>query len=254
MAILMMFSKSLRLIPFEQAIPFSKDDLLLVMDKDVAFRLANIVDEDNKPFSISYTMGKEAVFHCDDFDKRCEKFSDIMDARLERYFDTKKTDYLFFDLEEQKRLQTIFSLCNLNCSVIIYMMAKDGFKEVNLEELNYKDSRKCLSYLSKLKARSVLRPDEFYKLKQVSSKKSEETKRKFEQMSKEQQEKRVKVYFERYSKLSGFKTQKDVSQYYRKLTIKYHPDKGGDEEIFRIIAEDFNVIKKSKWYLGLPTE
>lgn len=249
-----MYSKALKNIPFEQAIPYSKDDLLLVMTKEVALRLTSIIDENGAEFSISHTMETEPIFKCKDYNARCEEFAEIMTARLERYFDTKKSDYIFFDLEEQKILEKIFNISNLNCSVIIYMQKDGEFKEIDLDDLDFTQSRKCLPILNKLKARSVLKPDEYYKMRQATKKKSEEQKKKFEQMAKKHQNEVMGKYFKRYPKLSSFKTQTEVKKYYRKLAKKYHPDAGGDNDIFIIINEDFDIILNSKWFNKLPAE
>lgn len=254
MAMLMMFSGGLRNIPFEKVIPYNKDDLLLVEDKDIAIRLTNIMDENENIFSISYTMENEKIFNCKDFNARCQEFAEIFPARLERYFDTSKADYLFFDLEEQKMLEKIFKMSNLNCSVVIYMEKDGEFKEVELENLGFKESRRCLQVLNKYKVRAVTRVDEYYKLKQASKHSAEETKKKFDEMAKRQNEKVMGKYFKRYSKLSGFKTKSEVNTYYKKLVKKYHPDKGGDGDIFVIINEDFKIIKSSKWFERLPEE
>lgn len=252
--VLMMFSKGLRTIPFEQVIPFNKDDLLFIVDRDIAIRLSNIIDENNNVFSISYTMENESVFKCKDFDKRCQEFSEIMPSRLERYFETNKADYLFFDLEEQKLLEKIFRMSNLNCLVIIYLNRNGEFSEVQLEDLRLNESRKILKLLNKYKVRAVTKPDEYYKLKQIANNKTEESKKKFEEMAKNLDQKTMKKYFKRYPKLGNLKNKSEVNTYYKKLVKKYHPDKGGDSDIFILINEDFETIRVSKWFNNLPEE
>ncbi|MCX8074125.1 MAG: J domain-containing protein [Clostridia bacterium] len=254
MAVLMMFSKGLRMIPFEKVIPFNKDDLLFIAEKDIALRLTNIIDENENVFSISHIMENEKIFNCKNFDARCQEFAEIFLARLERYFDTYKVDYLFFDLEEQKMIEKIFKASNLNCSVVIYMEKDGEFKEAQLEELGFKESKRVLNILNKYKVRVVTKPDEYYKLKQISSKKTEETKKKFDEMAKKHEQKAMEKYFKRYSKLSSLKTKSEVNAYYKNLAKKYHPDRGGNSEIFVIINEDFNIIKSSKWFKRLPEE
>lgn len=37
-------------------------------------------------------------------------------------------------------------------------------------------------------------------------------------------------------------TKKEIKQNYRKLAVKYHPDKGGDEEKFKQISEAYEIL------------
>ena len=38
-------------------------------------------------------------------------------------------------------------------------------------------------------------------------------------------------------------SQEEMKKSYKKLCIKHHPDKGGDEEVFKKISEAYNILK-----------
>jgi DnaJ-class molecular chaperone len=50
--------------------------------------------------------------------------------------------------------------------------------------------------------------------------------------------------------ISSSSENKDISKAYKKLAVKYHPDKGGDEDIFKIIREAYDAIKKNRGFNG----
>ena len=53
-------------------------------------------------------------------------------------------------------------------------------------------------------------------------------------------------------------SQKEIMKKYKKLALKYHPDKGGDQEKFKIIAEAYEVLsdneKREKYDNNYPLE
>jgi hypothetical protein len=50
--------------------------------------------------------------------------------------------------------------------------------------------------------------------------------------------------------ISSSSENKDISKAYKKLAVKYHPDKGGDADIFKIIGEAYDAIKKNRGFNG----
>lgn len=44
------------------------------------------------------------------------------------------------------------------------------------------------------------------------------------------------------------KTKKEVTQKYRDLAMKHHPDRGGDSQKMKDVNEAFDTIKKSDWF------
>jgi curved DNA-binding protein CbpA len=49
-----------------------------------------------------------------------------------------------------------------------------------------------------------------------------------------------------YYKVLGLKrdaSKSDIKKAFRKLALKHHPDRGGDEEMFKIITEAHDVLR-----------
>lgn len=254
-ALLMMFSKDLRRLSFEDIVPFNEDDLLLIANPYLAFRLRNLVDDNNNYFSIKSIMQDNAVpFACPDFNRYCGDFAKIMEARIERYFVTKKVSYIFFDDEEQAFLKNIFKKNTLTASVIVYRRSdvRSSFKEIDYTNLDRKEYMEVSKYLRRLKIMTLVKPDQYYTMYVATKKESRE---RFENLRKSKDQEFMKKMYDKYPKLKEIKTKAQFKTYYRGLSKKYHPDaSGGDYELFAEISSDFELLKETYWYRSLKDD
>jgi hypothetical protein len=250
-----MFSKDLKRLPFDNIIPYNENDLLLIANPYLAFRLTNIVDDNNSYFSIKSVMTEHTdPFACADFNRTCTDFAEIMEARIERYFVTKKVTYLFFDEEEQNFLKTMFRNNTLTSSVILYMRTnvRETFKEIDYTDLVRKEYLEVSKYLRRLRIMTVVRPDQYYSM-YVSSKK--ESKERFENLRRNKDKEFMKKMFDRYPKLKDIKTKSQFRTYYLGLSKKYHPDASqGSHEMFAEISVNFELLKETYWYRSLTDD
>jgi hypothetical protein len=255
---LMMFPKSIRKLPWEKICPLNENDLLVIMNKNVAFGLMNIADEDNNYFSISQIMRipeNTAVFGVGSFEDKCKDFSEIMDSRLERFFDTKKTDYIFFDKEEQKFLKGVFANLNVTCQVELFAQKDGEYKKVNYEDISVQDFKKFRPFFSKLGVIYVIRPERYnvlnnvYKLKNESN--QDKIKRAQEAKAQAELQAALKIV-EKYPGLSEIRSQVEFKAFYRNLAKKLHPDVNSEgQNQFTEMNADFEKLKKSIWYTKL---
>lgn len=250
----MMFSKDLKRLSFDNIIPFNEDDLLIIANPYLSFRLTNIVDENNNFFSIKSIMLDNDVFACKDFNVRCKEFARIMEARIERYFMTNKVSYLFFDDEEQNFLKGLIRRNTLSATVAIYMRddVRKSYEEIDYTDLSHKEHMEVSKYLRRLRAMMIVRPERYYTM-YVSSKK--DAKERFEKFKKGKDKNFMQSMRDKYKKLSDIKTKKQFASYYRGLSKKYHPDMpGGSHELFAQINVDFESLKETYWFKSLEGE
>lgn len=261
----MMFCNDIQNVPLQQSCPLGEEDLLIIMDKNLAIGLSNIQNEADQFFTIKTIMEEGVVFDCKDFENRCELFADIIDTRLERYFDTKKSKYIFFDEEEQKHIKNIFRKNKLNCIVKIYIREneEDTFKELDFEDVSGYDYMKdpllmkAKKALRKLNVKYVISPDRYIELKQKRSKRVHDFKQSFERKKKEAELKQIQKYFDKYPGLSEIESETGFKSLYRNLAKKHHSDVAtGDDDAFIEMKTDFDAIKETLWFrnLGKPEE
>lgn len=251
---LMMFSAAIKNIPTDRVVPFNDDDLMLILSNKIALRMRNISSDKDEPFSIRYLMEKKEVFSCNDFKVRMDEFSEILGARIERFYETKKCDYIFFDAEEQKTLQMVLGSVPLSCTVDVYIRNDDGDYECqDLIELSPRLARETLNILSKLKVRAVMDCREYYNVTSGLAGKMG-GRDSFEKRAEKLIIESMERYFIRYPRLSTLATKDDVNKYFKKMLSKYHPDKNKSEDaedLFKIINEDSDKIKAGRWYAKL---
>lgn len=256
---LMMFGHSIKRMPLERAIPFDNDDLMVIVSPEIGFRLCNIASELGEIFSIkSLVNSREKVFGKVKFEERVKDFAEVFQAKLERFFITQKIDYLFFDGEEQREIRKVLCKPGLSCSIEIYRISKDKPPEIlDFLSLERKEANKITRFLSACNVRTVIDCREYYYI--CNSKGINKTpgaggfNKKENQKRKSKEEEQMKKFFERYSKLSSFKSKEKVNAYFKKLVVKYHPDKeGGNTKLCAQVTGDFTIIKKTDWYNNLP--
>lgn len=258
-----MFAQQLRRIDFSRVVPFGEEDLLLVCDKKIGFRLSNIISEKGQQFTIKHFMDvssrkklkKEqmSIFGKKLFASRYGSFKKGFQDTLERYFDNEKTNYLFFDKAEQDFLRRkVFFKRSFSCIVYICINDEEGnFEEVDITELTVKEANKVLHYMSTFHVREVLTPREAYAFRKSISKIAREARKKFNARMSQRKVDRIKFFMDRYKKLNQIKTKKQYKKYFRALMAKYHPDKGGEHDIFVLINEDNKEIQMTSWYNSL---
>lgn len=261
---LTIFSAGLRKLDYSRVIPFNDDDLLYMIDKDTAIRISNISTDKGAMFTVKHIMEtselssvsggtKRKVFGNTPFEERIKDFNGILETRLERYFDTKKSDYLFFDKEEQDFLRTeIFSKLSMTGLVYVYIRTEDGFGEIDLLDLDTKRARYIISNLNKLKIRALMNSSDFYDANKIIKNKMDGARKRFKKKELKMKVDRMKTFFKRYPRLSELVTSSQVDKYFKKLKSKYHPDReGGNHDIFVLINNDHKDIQNTSWYNSL---
>lgn len=255
---LMMFGSALRKAPFERAMPFNDKDLFILINPEIGIRLCNITTEQGLEFSIRdfITIDEDKVFKCEDFETKMKDFVEILPSRIERFFVTDKADHIFFDLEEQKYLRKIMSRPGLSCSVEIYKFDKNKPAEkIDVLSLNAKESREVLAMLNAWRVRMIVDVREYYQLARDDFEEREARRARYEEFMKKARPKDpMETMFKKYPKLKGLDTKDRVNKYFKKLTVKYHPDNFQDKDTTELCAEirdDLAKVKESSWYINL---
>ncbi len=118
--------ENIRKMDFSKVAPLNDKDLAYFLSANLLLCIKNIVSiEDGTRFSIKETMESDEhkiVFACMDFDKQINAFVEDMDTKLERKFITKKSEYVFFDKEEQRELKKLFF--EIPCRAAVQIMRR----------------------------------------------------------------------------------------------------------------------------------
>lgn len=259
---LMMFANELRKLDWTYIMPLNNNDLLYLLNPNFGLGLRNIHDHNNNLFIIKDIMEHpdyQHIFACNDFFKKINEFSKILDARIERLFITKKANYLFFDVEEQNFLQEIFNKNNLQCIVTIYKRNQDGlFKEIDFEKITYADYSIIKNDLLNLGIKYVITPDRYINLKLIAENRIQEKKQVYSEKIKEQQRQQelitIREIFAKYEINDIPQSENEFKQIYKNLAKQYHPDVGGDTEKFNQLQADFEFLKNTQWYKELTMQ
>lgn len=247
----MMFSRDLKRLNFEAVIPYDENDIMIIASPTLAFRLSNMVDDNGRYFCIKSIVTENSVFCCKDsdaFNKRCMGFAEIMEARIERFFITQKTSYLFFDDEEQKFLKDLIKRNCLTCNVIIYKREnqRERYNEIAYTDLPRREAMEVNKYMRRMRVMAVVRPDSFYSMYCASHKEAQE---RFSKMRESKDKDFMTNMLNKYSKLKNIETKAQLKLYQRGLLKKYHPDSNnGSHTLFETITSDFEALRGTYWY------
>ena len=245
--------QSWRKLKWEQVAPFNENDLIMFLSPNLALVISGIRNSagENLEFSIKNIMQHEkykTVFACNDFSKALDNFAEIMDARLERYFITKKAKYIFFDEEEQSTLRRIVREFSLTCKVTIHRRRKDTltFEPRPMQLITSDEWAKIGSKISKAGVYCISTPDEYMRMSG--------RKRYPGRGILEREREQLRKIFEMFPDLN----QHDLNQLkkaYREYAKKYHPDLNqGDEsanQLYLKLQEAMAFIENTRWYKDL---
>lgn len=243
---LILLPTKMKKLPIEHALPYNENDLMIVMSPDVAFVIKEIQNDRGEKFSIKHHIEEnKIIFGNPEFEKRCSDFAEIFDARIERVFVTNKSDYMFFDQEEQKSIKEVFTNNSLSGMLDVLIMKNGKFRPSMIEDMTMLNFQKVRPFLRKLNATYILHPDLFVRMN-LAYKRSEEKKKK-NFIGKQKEE--VSKIFEKYPELN-VNTKQEFKEAYRKLAKACHPDSvpGGDGQEFKKLGDAVNRLRKSKWY------
>lgn len=242
---------TLKRLPWEKAVPYNSDQILIVVSPTIAFGIFELTNEKSEEFSIkSFMQTNQKVFGEESFRDRLSAFASLFEARIERYYITKKSPYLFFDAEEQQFIRMTFSKFKPTAYMEIFMR-EDQTKEFERKEmvdLDIKEFRQVYPYIKRMNPQVISNFERFY----VQFRHYEQTRLdKMLELRKRNEEKFMEEMTARYPFLQSIENQKGFKSKYRDLAKKYHPDTGGDEEIFSQISADFSEIEKTMWFASM---
>lgn len=255
---LMMFGHAIRKAPYERAIPFNSQDLLILVNPSIGIRLCNITSETGETFKIFDFMKSEPEVFGKDAAERVSEIADVFEGRVERFFVTKKSPYVFFDAEEQRHIRKMMSRPGISCSVEIYKYnAENKAEKMDLLDFELDDSKEIIKFFNACYIRAVINCTEYYLM---AKPKHDEYKGRQSKYNPEVIEKEtLDKLFLKYKKLSSIKSKDRVRRYFKLLFAKYHPDNviyhpeyGGGDEVVKEIGHDLEFVKTTKWYNQLP--
>lgn len=249
----MMFSQNIRRIDFGKVMPYNDIDMMYLVSPRLALRLENITaEEEGRCLGIKVLMENQEIFQTKNFDERFSDFLEIVRSRIERYFFSKKSIYIFFDQEEQRFLRKLTNDLVLNCRVQPYRITEDfEFEKINVEDMTEEEYREFITVSGRVGVHAVMPIVEYTNLKRERSKHAKQARERFKKRAEDMRKKEIDVYFKKYPKLSKLDEKSKVDKYFKLLLKKFHPDAGGDEETFKLINTDLEYIKNTSWYKEL---
>lgn len=239
-----LFPQSTADFDFSRIFPY-KTDFMYMISPNIGLRLCNFLTVDGKQFKIEMIMQEEKdVFHCEDVKERLRSFNEILDSRLERFFITKKSKYIFFDGEEQIYLKDVFEKAGLSCTVEVYLSTCENFEKVELRDLKPRDRNFVINTMKKMKVRWVSDLQDYIVLERKAN--NDEAPVGFKNPKSEFMEEMQS----KFPKLAEIRTTEQFKKYERFLSMKYHPDvsESKDVDLYAKIRKDLDLLKKSSWY------
>lgn len=257
--LLMMFHKQIAEIPLDRCFPFKSNGLAVMPGPrtDIFFVLKDILNVHDETFSIKELMEKLTVFGCSDFEDAMQKFSQIFKPRLERFFETKKAEYIFFDREEQEKLRGILKAEKLSAIVDVYIHVNGKNKRVNLKKIHRPGYLLLKKSLEELGVVVTMRPEEFMRMSQQANSARDEKSGRFNAFRQKQQEKEQAAVQEILQEFPTLNVQSkdEFKKEFRKLAQLMHPDVNADNpkatENFANLNAKVEKLKQTLWYLKL---
>lgn len=256
---LKLFSKQIAELPLNRCFPFKANELAFMPGPktNFFFVLKEIRDPDGYLLSIKKYMEDSPVFSCPNFDAKMDEFAKIMDTRLERFFETKKTDYIFFDKEEQQKLKGTLVNKRLDCVVDIYVRKNGEIRQLNFDRLGILGYGEIRKQVNELGIIVCVRPDKYIRMINQIISKAKGFGNRFKDYANSRKRKEDTALDEIFAKYPELNVQ-DKTQFtkvYRSLAIKFHPDKNPDnpnaEALFSEMVENIEKLKKTSWYKKL---
>ena len=243
---LVLFSKELRRLDLKAAVPYSVKDIMIFATPNIAFRITNVMNERGEIFSIKAMMEKETVFACPSFEDRFEEFAKVMALRLERHFITKKTEYVFFDEEEQKVLRGHLSSPGLSANVLIYTRAHiaEDFREVDFLKTSAMDHHEINVHMKKLRPVMMVKPETYYHLASANT----DRRGKFDSMKHRRDRDVLGPVETRYPMLKHLGSPEQIGQYQKIMAKICHPDKLREDTCYALVNIDFDDVRSTRWY------
>jgi hypothetical protein len=249
---LTMLPNRMRALPIDRIFPFNDNDLMIAASDQLVFGLRDIRDETGSVFSIrSIIEARTDIFGSKPFKDRNKEFTNLLFTRLERYFVTQKSDYIYFDLTEQEYLRDkIFKSHALTARVDIFLIDEKKFIPIDFEKLSPREYMPFRKSINEIGAVALSPPGVYVMMNDKSEN--------FDRMNQDRMKKfradvKMEKIFRKYPGLSGCKSKSEFNSLYRHIAKDLHPDRhGGDHEKFVDFQKDMDYItKKSKWYRGL---
>lgn len=249
---LMMLPNRMRVLPIDKIFPFNDDDLMIAVSDRLIFGLRDIRDEAGNLFSIRKIVESEQkIFGKQPFRERNRDFTGLLFTRLERYFVTKKSDYIYFDLTEQEYLRDkIFMTNSLTAKVEIYLIDEGKFIPIDFEQMSMREFKAFKNGLTEIGAIVGLPPNVYV---MMNEKVENYDKFNRDRMKQFKVDVKLEKIFKKYPYFKDCKTIKEFNSIYRTMAKDLHPDRNHkvDPKKFAEFQVDVDYIKKSKWYRGL---
>lgn len=242
---LCMLPPNFRRLKWDQVIPFDKDNFMVIVAPKIAFLMKDIRDDGGTRFSLSEFMASDPnTFGTEDYQERVKNFSQFLCSRVERYFTTKKAEYLFFDKEEQAVLKKMAEGNPLFGTVEIYLRSdiNSPFKHADFEKFQVKLVNKIFPYFKHIGISYITDPKSYILMRTATKERSQRVYQKRTTKADEA--------LARWPSLAKCKTKEEFQKEKRTLCKKFHPDvnKNASEDEMKALNVDLEVLEGSNWY------